>query len=348
MPIRKKDKHGRIAIYGRVRIRGQERAKKCKTMAEARAWEAAFKAAASTNWNQPDTVSLRELANSYLDDVQARCSHRHYQDVARGLTAFVLAMGADTPAQDIRKGSVAQFLKGLARRKGPKRANRIRVFIVGCWNWARYECEFPPTGQWETRPFKTEEPRRPVYSGEELEKLLKAADDDWRVMLTCYIETAARKQELFHLLWQDVDLEAKTMRLRTRKRRGGMESDLCPLPDYVCDMLREHRLRVGPQKHVFTRPVVRMVGGRRLETREPFSRDTHMLQTIAERAGVEYKGFHAIRRFAATVVGKELGIGAAYDLLRHRNYSTTDRYIRPMVGQDRAPGVADLFKKRTG
>ena len=60
-------------------------------------------------------------------------------------------------------------------------------------------------------------------------------------MLMCYLYFAARRNEVFSLKREDIDLKRRKVRLFTRKRKdGALEFDWIPIADQLFPVLKEH------------------------------------------------------------------------------------------------------------
>lgn len=177
--------------------------------------------------------------------------------------------------------------------------------------------------------------QRPTFTKEEFWKIHDAAEPQMRVMLLTYLETAARKSELTKLEWRNVDLTAGTITLHTAKRTGGTEADVVQISPDLASALREMRKANMGAQFVFTAP-----------TGEKYGRSSRMLLWLCKKAGVEHKGWHGIRRLAATLAAQHGGIADAYAVLRHRNLSTTDKYVKALAGSERRVSIVELARAK--
>jgi integrase len=57
------------------------------------------------------------------------------------------------------------------------------------------------------------EPIRSIYEPEEIQTLLKACDEEQRVLYLCYLPTGLRDKEMRYLTWRDVDFRTQVIRV---------------------------------------------------------------------------------------------------------------------------------------
>lgn len=137
-------------------------------------------------------------------------------DLASAIAPFGIWESTGKPAR------VHEFLSTIYDTKGGHVANKYRKHLLAAWNWGlKTMDDFPsgPSPLLNIPPFQVESKDRYVPPDEDINAVLAQAKGQDLVMLTTYIYTGARKQELFRLRWEDVDLEK--MRLRLTDRKGG-------------------------------------------------------------------------------------------------------------------------------
>jgi integrase len=78
----------------------------------------------------------------------------------------------------------------------------------------------------------------------------------------------------------------------------------------------------------------------------PYTSRHHFLKTLCSRAGVKPFGFHALRRYVASVLADTHKVSAKniQRILRHKNLCTTERYIKK-INQDLEATVNLLSRK---
>ncbi len=154
-------------------------------------------------------------------------------------------------------------------------------------------------------------------------------------MLLSFLHLAARKSEVLCLEWKDVDLDKRRVRIWTRKRDGGREADFVPMSDDLFMALREQRFRTGLSQWVFPNP----------DTGTPYTWHGKFLPRLCKAAGVKEFGYHSLRHLAACLLD-EAGEPLAYiqAMLRHKNATTTSRYLHSLQGI-RAPKTGAFEQK---
>lgn len=139
-------------------------------------------------------------------------------------------------------------------------ANKDRKNLGTAWKWGLDYLE-----QWPKRlnPIlsikKFPEKREPRYvpPEEDFWKVFELTSGQDRVMLLTFLHLAARRSEVFHLKWSDVDFSSKRIRLWTQKREGGnQECDWLPMTTELRSVLLkwwEERLAqtTADKDHVF-------------------------------------------------------------------------------------------------
>ena len=141
---------------------------------------------------------------------------------------------------------------------------------------------------------------------EEADRLMAAADSEWRAMITLALKTGLRLDELLALKWDDVDLVAGRLVVSRNLSRGEITTPKngktreIPLGDDVLVSLKRHRHLRG--EVVFCQPDGRMFT--KGETKHPLKR-------ACKRAGLRQIGWHVLRHtFASHLVMRKAPIKA--------------------------------------
>lgn len=312
-----------------IRIDGQKLRKTFKTKAEALAWEVHQKEDTGVLLQQSRpakkivTVSLAEWATKYLDFAEVKFSFKTYDEKRRVFRLLFKTIDSSLPASSLTSSKVLMFLQGQLKRRSGYAANRDRKNLVAAWNWGIKYLGLPNPNPCLVDRFP--EVRQPRYVPPE--------NDFWKVfaqaenfqdetLLLAFLHSGARKSELFHLRWDDVDFGESRIRLFTRKRRdGSLEYDWLPLTDDLYNALLELK-QISNCEWVFPDP----------KTGHPYHARFQWIRKLCSMAEVKTFGLHAIRHLTASILAKHnvpmIDIQA---ILRHKNLSTTERYIRRLA-----------------
>lgn len=271
-------------------------------------------------------------AVSYLEDVQRRRCTKTLSE-KRGAMTKLLETIADAGLTEITPGFALKLLQAQCDTRSGNSANRDRKNLAAAWTWGRKFMEGFPLGT--ENPFlaveRFPEKRTPRYVPEEEDfwKVLEAAEGQNRVMLLAYLLTAARREELFRLKWEDVDFRSSRIRLYTRKTKdGSWREDWLPLlPDLRAALQWWKAERPYKTEHVFTclddSPSPHHQPG------EPYRSRQHFMETMCRRARVKQFGLHAIRHLRAVMLYRSgARLHEIQKWLRHENASTTERYLK--------------------
>jgi integrase len=172
--------------------------------------------------------------------------------------------------------------------------------------------------------------RKPRYvpPKDDLWKVFDTAQGQDKVMPAVAIQTAARRGEIFQLKWSDIDFDAQTITITTRKRaNGSLERDVLPMNDELTHHLSWWRenLTHTDSMYVF---VCQHPGP---HYGNPFRERSTFLPSLCKKAGVPKFGFHGIRHFPATILyyaGEP--VSAIQTVLRHKNPHTTTLYLKSL------------------
>lgn len=197
-----------------------------------------------------------------------------------------------------------------------------------------------------------------AYSKEVLDAMLKVADTEEADLIQFLLCTGARRQEIVHATWADINFFEKNFRVRekTKKPVAGAtpakkrkkwkpkdkEEGYIPLPDYFLEMMRARRARHPESVTIFQTPE-RMAGRHLL----------NIIKSVALRAGLNcgecYQAPHGRRKvgrccssapvchefilhrfrknFATMHHHNGISVRSIQKWLRHSSLETTLRYL---------------------
>ncbi|HEY4312287.1 MAG TPA: tyrosine-type recombinase/integrase [Pirellulales bacterium] len=156
-----------------------------------------------------------------------------------------------------------------------------------------------------------------------------AAADWWRGLLVMAYMTGWRISELLKLRREDVNFENATALNRAADNKGRRDS-LTLLHPIVVDHLKP---LAGFSRLIFAWP----------HDQRTLWVEFYRLQTAAKVKpdGKAHYGFHDLRRAFATMNAANMTVDASQLLMRHKSYTTTQRYIA--MSRQVNPAVAALF-----
>jgi integrase len=314
---------------GQVKHHGVRHRKLCPSKDAAKAWEVEMKRQGSTQAlpapesTQTVTVSLLNWAEKYLD-YSLRYSPKTYSEKRNSFRRLLRAFGGPAPIQTLKPGAVLEYLQTIFQTRSGHAANKERKNLVAAWNFGcRYVEGFPHVNPFLAVP-KFPEIAQPRYIPPEDDfwKVVAVAEGQDRLLLLAFLHTAARRGELYRLVWPDIDFGTQRLQLTTRKRKdGSLERDQIPMTDELCHALMLHR-QSAINEWVFTQTEGRHTG-------KPYIEYRGFPQELCRTAGVKPFGCHAIRHLTASILAqKNTPMVAIQTILRHRKLATTERYVR--------------------
>ncbi|MGE4292642.1 MAG: tyrosine-type recombinase/integrase [Desulfovibrio sp.] len=315
---------------GKKMIDGVVRTKTFNSKREAKKWEVQQTIEEWQNPVQP-TLTALDWANAHLDFAQSRHVPKVYDAkhlAFRRLFAFIptgMLMSDITPAHAMH------VLQQVAREASSGPANTMRKHLSAAWEWGIRYLDIP-----RDNPFMLidrlpadQHPRR-VPTEAEYWQVFNAASPKDKVLLLTALHTAARKGELYALLWSDIDFDGRKIRLGTRKRAGGgMEYNWIPMTQELHNSLLHYR---GTEDGMRSMYVFSSATG------EPYRNRFSFMPNLCAKAGVTpHFGLHAIRHLSASMLAQAgISIPSIQTILRHKKATTTDLYIRNLGIQSMA------------
>jgi integrase len=162
--------------------------------------------------------------------------------------------------------------------------------------------------------------RPQTYSQDELDRMLSVCNLADRAMFGTLLLTGLRKEELRHLVWDDVDLALNIVRVRARGNfipKDYEERDI-PMPPDLVELLKD---LPRSATLVFPSGVGTPLGRNEMLRR---------LKRRATSAGVEHATLHKFRHTYATLLLEQgADIVTVQGLLGHSDIDTTRKYLNP-------------------
>ena len=301
---------------GERMFEGTRRTRTFQTKTEAKKWEAEQQPEPPEK--QPIRTAL-SLATEYLDHCKNTMQPRTYLEKRDHFKELFRFANPEDDYLELTPKQVFDALSSRAKVSGHA-ANRCRKDLLAWASWV------DGVHGLETRAFRqgrwpADETPRHIPTEADFWKAYEQAEPEDKTLLLAFLHTAARRGELFRLRWSDVDLEAGTISLGTRKRQGGgMEYDKIPMTGILVAALREHRRTALRGVYVFTTR-----RGRAYSSRQDWT------DGLCTRAGVTPFTIHAIRHLSASMLAKSgVPLATVQAILRHKSATTTARYLHDL------------------
>lgn len=326
MPFRDKS---RVGVWrGQVKFQGRTYRGTFQTKREATDWESAKRGELEKGEaTETQTVmDLQTFENQYLDHAKIHFVPHTYKKKKRVCRRFLKFVG-NRPIDEVTPKMIQEYLNHQATTVSTSCYNDDYAHLRAMWSWGMDILDFPNNPFAKVKRVAHEVAPQYTPPTQDILKVLAVATRPQLVFLNSYLQTGARRSEIFRWAWHaDINFDRREVRLGTRKTRdGSMEYEWLPMSDELYNDLWwwwNHR-PIRDSVYVFpsTHP---------LYYGQPYTSRHHFVKTLCNRAGVKPFGFHALRRYVASVLADTHKISAKtiQRILRHKNLSTTERYIK--------------------
>lgn len=241
------------------------------------------------------------------------------------LQRFAEHLGHEPTVADLTGVAVQRFLSARKSKVSAATALKDRTHIAALWNhlFRLRRVDVAPAAVLPPLRAPRRVPR--AYRDHEVAAILRAAlatrggiDSRpaaiWHAsLIRAAFETAERVGALLLVEWRDVDLNERTILLRAENRKGAHQDLLRPISRETARWLSELRRDAGDRRLVWR------------WDRTPTHLWTHY-RAICKRAGVQCRGYHGLRRAAASYIAAAGGLGEAAAALGHASPSTTQAH----------------------
>lgn len=349
MPVTKYRGNYYVDVYVDVPQQGVRRIRRrspIQTKKGAEAYERELlEAALSTSKPSPEERRLSDFAVEFLKTYCATNNKYATLEAKESILRVHLIpdMGKLMLGEVNARAIEAYKAKKLGEALSPKTINNhltvLRKMLSVALEWELVE-QIPPVKWLKIPPQKFD-----FFSFEEAERIVPAADVQWRPAILVGLRCGLRLGEIMALRWEDVDLVAGRLVVNRTVSRGRINSPKngrtreIPLGLEVLRALKAHRHLKG--EFVFPGPEGRLL--HKNETKHPLWR-------ACRRAGLRRVGWHVLRHtFASHLVMRGAPIRAVQELMGHSTIEMTMRYahLSPNVTRD-VVGLLDGLGNITG
>ena len=308
---------------GQVRQNGRKFKKQFPTKGQAKKWEIEFQQVPDQE-PQTFTICLLDFATRYLDYSQTKYVLKTYKEKQSAFRSLFRSVSPDKPVSDLTKSEVLEHFSVLSKARSGNAVNKDRKNLIAAWRWGQSYLEgFPGKNPFDVERFPEKRHPRYIPTIQDFWKVCDAAESEQdRCMLMCYLYFAARRNEVFSLKREDIDLKRRKVRLYTRKRKdGALEFDWIPIADQLFPVLKEHVQDMAPAAWVFPNPATGL----------PYFERGKWMRRLCSCSGVKPFGLHAIRHLTASLLSeRNAPLIDIKTILRHRKITTTERYIHQL------------------
>jgi len=190
-----------------------------------------------------------------------------------------------------------------------------------------------------------------IYTEAQCRRMLKAAQEytlkwnpeksvKWDLMITVALATAMRRAELLNCTWTDIDFDAQTIEVKSKKNTKNTwewlikdtDHRTLPLTGEIVQMLVDHQARqLEGYPYVFVPPATKLrpegrwtLSDSRLKVVNNFKRS---FDKILRRAGIKTGTFHDVRRTAISAwFANGMSEHDVMVLAGHSNFATTHEF----------------------
>ena len=261
-----------------------------------------------------EKIQFSKFVEMYLENY-AKVNKRSWKDDFYRLQGFIEFFGTvllhEVSPIDIEKFKSAKLEKGNTKST----VNRYlailkRMFNIAIeWGYAKDN----PVKRVKFYPEK-DNLRERILTEIEEDRLLDASSEHLRPILVVALNTGMRRGEILNLKWEQIDLEAKEIRVKSTKSGKSRVVDVNSL---LVDELEKLKKESRGSQHIFLNP----------RTGKPYGKLQTSFDGACRRAGIKGLRFHDLRHtFASRLVERGVDLIRVKDLLGHSSVKVTERY----------------------
>jgi len=263
-------------------------------------------------------MTVKDLSEKYLRTQTSHLKRSTYGAYEYSLDHYVIPRIGTRRVAEIGVVDVADLLADLSREGLSAWTVRgcltplSRMFI---WAVRNGWCGRNPVAELDRqeRP-KGDAKQMRILSSDEIQQVIAAATDTYKLLLMTAIFTGLRRGELLRLRWEDVDLLEGHLTVREAKTKAGEREVV--LPPFLVQSLAKASLSHG-EGLVFQTGVGTPMHPRNVN---------RGLEATLTRAGVPHVRFHDLRHtFASLLIAEGMDVTFVADQMGHANPATTLR-----------------------
>lgn len=280
-----------------------------------------------------EKIGFRDFAKVYHDDYMMTVRRNFKPDVYRlqVLCGYFKNVNLRTLTQhDFERFRASRIKKGNSKST----VNRYLQLMGKMFNLAIEEGYLEENPARKVKPFSEKDTlKERILTEKEEEKLMENCSDTLKPIIAVALNTGMRRAEILGLKWENVDFQAK--RIRVEKTKNGRVRFI-PINDDLFKQILNLKSENGQSAFVFFNPATKKPF---LDMKTPFKRACRI-------SGIEGLRFHDLRHtFATRLAEKGIIMRDIRDLLGHFSVTVTERYAHSNDEQMRK--AVDVLNKKS-
>ncbi len=288
---------------------GRQRRRAAGTLAEARLLKSEVSAdLARGAYREQSRIRFDEYASEWVRTYQGRTSRgirsTTLAEYAQDLELHVLPVLGRRRLAEIEPRHIKALATALAEGRAGSTVKNIIAPVRALFATAVEEGVIRSSPCTGLRIAGTTDHERRALTDDELDRLLEATAPHWRLVVRFLSQTGLRAGEFIALRWEDVDLDARRIRVRRRIYKGTVDAPKSrfgrreiPISPVLADELRSHRATTKfPRQGDIVFPSLE---GTPLNTGNLLRR---VVKPAGERADLGWVGLHTLRHTCASLL----------------------------------------------
>ncbi|MHA2217642.1 MAG: tyrosine-type recombinase/integrase [Candidatus Hodarchaeales archaeon] len=263
---------------------------------------------------QNQTIRFREFVELFIENY-SKVNKRSWKDDYYRLRKCISFFG-DICLHEVTPFEIEKFkAEKLKERITKSTVNRYLAILKKMFNtaitWGYIKNN--PVRQIKFFSEKDNLKERILYKDEE-ERLFKSSSKHLRPILVVALNTGMRRGEILNLKWENIDFQAKEIRIENTKSGRPRTIDI---NSHLLSELMKLKSEAKDSLYVFLNP----------KTGKPYKKLQTSFNGARRRAGIENFRFHDLRHtFASRLVERGVDLIRIKELLGHSSVKVTERY----------------------
>jgi integrase len=291
-----------------------------------------------------ENMTLKTLRNLYLEHQESKVqtgelTAAYFSDQVKSLRKFVRFIGSNSTVAEISTLDLQNYKRKLRKSYGSAHRVNLNIAIMkAVFHWARKNDVVQTIPNIDAvAKAKTINGEKPIFTYEQIHKLLKMANCQMRAMIWLGLNCGFGCTDCAELQWKDLDTENK--RVNLHRKKTGIKRNLLLWPETIKAL--EEISKSG--RYVFLtsqgNPWVRTIQSVDKNGNIKYTKDNALskkFSKLLKKAGIKTEkgvGFYTLRRTAATLAAKSGDPFAVQRLLGHADLKMATTYVQDVSEQ---------------